>query len=62
MEYLINKTTKDERKEIVKDAFGISVASNEMPTNETIELAKQYINGEIELDEAQNKVIERYRK
>ena len=62
MKYLIKDTSKEERKKIAKTAFGISISSNEMPTKETIELVKQYIDGKMELEEVQKKVIERYRK
>ena len=49
-------------KKIAKNAFGISIASNEMPSKEVIELTKKYINGEMELEVIQKKVIEMYRK
>lgn len=62
MSFLIKDTTKEERKKIVKNAFGITVASNEMPSKEVIELTKKYINGEMELEDVQKKVIEMYRK
>ena len=62
MSFLIKDTTKEERKKIVKNAFGITIASNEMPSKEVIELTKKYINGEMELEEIQKKVIEMYRK
>ena len=62
MEYLIKNTTKEQRKNIAKKAFAISVASNEIPSKETIELSKKYIDGEIELEELKKKVIERYKR
>ena len=62
MNYLIKDTTKEERKKIVKNAFGITIASNEMPSKEVVELTKKYINGEMELEEIQKKVIEMSRK
>lgn len=62
MEYLVKNTTREQRKNIVKKAFAISVASNEIPSKEIIELSKKYIEGEIELEELQKKVIERYKK
>ena len=62
MSYLIKDTSKEERKKIAKNAFGISIASNEIPSKEVIELVKQYINGNMELEEVQKKVIEKYRK
>lgn len=62
MSYLIKDTTKEERKTIAKKALAISVSSNEMPSKETIELVKEYIDGKTELEEVQRKVIERYKK
>ena len=62
MGYLIKDTTKEERKKLVKNAFAISIASDEMPSKEVIELTKKYINGEMELEEVQNKIIEKYRR
>ena len=62
MGYLIKDTTKEERKKLVKNAFGISVASNEIPSKEVIELTKKYINGEMELKEVQDKIIEKYKR
>ena len=62
MSYLIKYTSKEERKKIAKNAFGISIASNEIPSKEVIELVKQYINGNMELEEVQKKVIDIYRK
>ena len=62
MGYCINKTTKGERKELVKKALGISISGTDVPTDETLALAKQYIDGKIELKELQEKVINKYRK
>ena len=62
MSYLIKDTSKEERKKIAKNAFGISIASNEIPSKEVIELVKQYIDGNMELEDVQKKVIEKYRK
>lgn len=62
MKYLIKDTTKEERKKLAKSALAISVASNEMPSKEAIELVKQYVNGYMELEEVKKKIIERYKK
>ena len=62
MEYLIKNTTKEQRKKIAKDAFGISIGSGEHPTSETIELVKEYIEGKKELEEIKNIIIGRYKK
>lgn len=62
MDYSIKNTTREERKKIAKNALGISIASNEMPSKETIEIVKEYVDGRTELEEVQRKVIERYKE
>lgn len=62
MSYLIKDTSKEERKKLAKNAFGISIASNERPSNETVTLVKEYINGNMELEEVQKQIISRYKK
>lgn len=58
--YLVSETTKEERKDIVKKALGISLLGANMPSDEVLNLAKQYIDGKIEIEEIQNKVLEKY--
>lgn len=62
MDYSIKNTTREERKKMAKNALGISIASNEMPSKETIEIVKEYVDGKTELEEVQRKVIERYKE
>ena len=62
MSYLIKDTNKNRRKELVKKAYAISVASNETPTDETLELLKEYVDGKTELDDIKQKIINKYRK
>ena len=52
--------TKEERKEIVKNALGISLLGADMPSDDVLQLAKQYIDGKIEIEEIQKKVLEKY--
>ena len=33
-----------------------------MPSKETIEIVKEYVDGNMEIEEVQKKVIERYKK
>ena len=58
--YLVSETTKEERKEIVKNALGISLLGADMPSNDFLQLAKQYIDGKIEIEEIQKRVLEKY--
>ena len=60
--YLISETTMEERKALVKKALGISLLGADMPSDDVLELAKQYIDGKIEIEEIQKKVIEKYTK
>ena len=62
MSYLIKDTTKEQRKELVKKAYAISLASGEEPTDETLEMFKEYVDGKTELEEIQKKIINKYRK
>ena len=62
MDHSIKNTTREERKKMTKKALGISIASNEMPSKETIEIVKEYVDGRTELEEVQRKVIERYKE
>ena len=62
MDYSIKNTTKEQRKDFVKNALGISISGTDVPTDETIKLAKEYIDGKIELQELQAKVIGMYKK
>lgn len=58
--YLISETTKEERKEIVKKALGISLLGADMPSEDVLALANQYIDGNIEIKEIQKRVLEKY--
>lgn len=58
--YLISETTKEERKEIVKKALATDLAAAPIPTDYTLDLAKKYIDGKIEIEELQNKVLKKY--
>ena len=60
--YLVSETTKEERKELIKNALGISLLGAKMPSDDVLELAKQYIDGNIEIDELQKRVLEKYNK
>lgn len=62
MSYLIKDNTKEERMKMAKNAFGISIASNERPSNETVKLVKEYIKWHMELEEIQKQIINKYKK
>ena len=52
----------ENRKENVKIALAISLSGTDMPTDDTLKLTKEYINGKIELETLQKMVIEKYKK
>lgn len=58
--YLVSETTKEERIEIVKKALGISLLGAKAPDEDVIKLAKQYIDGKIEIKEIQRIVLQKY--
>ena len=61
MSCLIKDTTMEERENIVNKALAILLSDAEMPSDDVIELSKRYINGEMELDEIQKIVINKYK-
>ena len=62
MEYSIDKTTRKDRIKSVKKALAISISGADVPTDETLNLTKDYVDGKIELEELQNKIIDKYNK
>ena len=62
MKYLIQDTTPEEREELVRKAFMISVSGANPPSKEALELANDYIEGRKELDEIQKMIVEIYKK
>ena len=44
----------------MKNALGISLLGADMPSDDVLQLAKQYIDGKIEIEEIQKKVLEKY--
>lgn len=62
MSYLIKDTTEEERRLIVNKALSISLSGAQAPSKETLELAKEYIDGKKELKEIQKIIIEKYSK
>lgn len=59
---LIKNTTKEERKKIISGALAISTLDCDSPCKEDMKLFKKYINGELELNEIKEKLIEKYKE
>ncbi len=62
MEYSVDKTTRKARIKLVKKALAISISGADVPTDETLNLTKDYVDGKIELEELQQKIIDKYNK
>ncbi|OKZ60818.1 MAG: hypothetical protein BHV96_01190 [Clostridium sp. CAG:354_28_25] len=62
MEYSVDKTTRKDRIKLVKKALAISISGADVPTDETLNLTKDYVDGKIELEELQQKIIDKYNK
>ena len=60
--YKISETTKEERKKIIKRALGINLTGARMPSDYALELAKDYIDGKIEIEELQKKILDKNKK
>ncbi len=60
--YKISETSKEERKKIVKKALGISLTGTKMPSDFALNLAKEYIDGKIEIEEIQKKILDKYKR
>lgn len=62
MDLSVKNTTREQRKNIVKEALAISVSGIDYPNKETLEIAKEYVDGKIEIEEVQRRVIALYKK
>lgn len=61
MSYLIKDTTSLERKDIVEKALSISLSGAVNPSDYAVMLAQKYIDGELELEEIQKLIVEKYK-
>lgn len=62
MDLSIKNTTREQRKQIVKEALAISVSGTDVPNRNVLEIAKEYVDGKIEIEEVQKKVLMLYKK
>ena len=62
MEYSVDKTTRKDRIKLVKKALAISISGADVPTDETLNLTKEYVDEKIELEELQKRIIDKYNK
>lgn len=62
MDLSIKNTTREQRKNIVKNALAISISGSDIPDRNVLEIAKEYVDGKIEIEEVQKKVLAMYKK
>lgn len=60
--YLIKNSTKEERQKLLDGAIAISMLGAPAPSKKAMELYQKYIDGEMELDEVKEKLIEIYKE
>lgn len=58
--YLIKNSTKEERQKMLDDAIAISLLGAPAPSQEAMEIYQKYIDGEMELEEINRILIEKY--
>ncbi|MCS6105525.1 hypothetical protein DWV12_16900 [Clostridium botulinum] len=59
---LIKDTTRAEREKLINRAIAISMLDCKAPVKKDMELYKKYINGELELKEVKQKLINKYKE
>lgn len=59
---LIKDTTREEREKIVKGAIVVSMLDSQEPSQETKDMFKKYIDGEMEIEEIQQKIIKKFKR
>lgn len=62
MDLSIKNTTKEQRREIVKNAFALSSNDNFLPSKNAINIIKEYIDGISEIDVVQKKIMNLYKR
>ena len=62
MDLSVKNTTLEQRKNIVKNALAISISGSDIPDRNVLEIAKEYVDGKIEIEEVQKKVLAMYKK
>lgn len=62
MDLSIKNTTREQRKEIVKNALAISISGADFPSDTAMNIVKEYVDGITELEDVQKKIINLYKK
>ncbi len=61
-DYSIKNTTKEQRKEIVNSALGLGSIDSHEPSIVVLELLDRYVEGELEIKEIQDIVLNSYKR
>lgn len=61
MDLSVKNTTREQRKQIIKNALAISISGADCPSEKALEIAKEYVDGKIEIKEVQEKIIQMYK-
>lgn len=56
----MTEKSKEERIALANKALAISLSGAESPSPEVLELVNQYIEGNVELEEIQQQIIQKY--
>lgn len=59
--WLIKNSTREERQKKINDAIALSMLGAKAPSEEAMELYQKYIDGEMELDEVKEVLIEKHK-
>lgn len=62
MKKLIKETTRKERVELAKRAFGVATSDGVAPSDIATKLVKKYIDGEMELEQVKKELLQFYNK
>ncbi|HBE9438585.1 Uncharacterised protein [Clostridioides difficile] len=61
-DYLIENTTKEQRRELVVGALGIASIDSHEPSEIILKLSDRYIEGELEIEEIRDIVLSFYKR
>jgi len=60
-DYTVQGTTKLQREKYVSDAIALSTLDAKEPSEKAMSLMQEYIDGQCELADARNRIVEYYR-
>ena len=60
--FMTSETTRAQREQLIKDAYSLCRLDSAAPSDEVMELAGQYIDGRLELEEIADIIIKGYKQ